>query len=261
MEKEFIRLINIMKRLRGKNGCPWDREQNHETILRCLVEECYEFYDAVIERDYSKMCEELGDIMLQIVFHSQIAKENRLFNIKDVLKSICDKLERRHPHVFSNTEVKNSNEVLINWEKIKKVEKEGKNGRSVLDNIPKALPALLKAFKTQKRVARVGFDWKNVDPVLNKILEEINELKAEIEKGNTGNIKGEIGDVLFSVVNLARHLKIDPEEALNTTNKKFEKRFKKIEKRIEKQGKKMDELSLEELDNYWEEEKLKSSCT
>jgi len=258
---EFLRLIRIMSRLRGKKGCPWDREQTHESLLRCLIEEAYEFYEAVLEKDDRRMCEELGDLLLQIVFHAQLASERRAFGMAGVCRSISDKLVHRHPHVFGKIKVKDSDEVISNWEKIKRNEK-GNGGRvSVLDGIPKAFPALLKALKIQKRVARVGFDWKRARPILDKIFEEIGEIRAEMKKRGRSareNLALEIGDLLFAAVNLSRHLKVDPEEALSLSNRKFERRFRNMEARIVSQGKSMKRMPLSVLDRYWEAEKLKS---
>ncbi|OGS34777.1 MAG: nucleoside triphosphate pyrophosphohydrolase [Elusimicrobia bacterium RIFOXYB2_FULL_49_7] len=261
MDKSFARLVSIMRRLRSSKGCPWDREQTHETILRCLIEEAYEFYEAVLEKDDAKMCEELGDLLLQIVFHAQMAAERRAFNAADVCRAISDKLERRHPHVFGRTRVKNSDEVVSNWEKIKRTEKSNRARTSILDGIPKAFPALLKAYKIQKRAARGGFDWKRITPVIGKIEEEIREVRAEINsraKDRRRKITLEIGDLFFAVVNLSRHLHVDPEEALSLANRKFEIRFRNVEQRLLAEGKKMRRLSLRELDRYWDAEKLKN---
>ena len=257
MEKELTRLYKIMQRLRRPGGCPWDREQTHESLLKCLIEESYEFHEAVMEKDYGKMCEELGDIMLQIVFHTVIAEETKKFKLADVFNSISDKLMRRHPHVFGKVSVKNSDEVVVNWEKIKRGEAGSRDRKSILDGIPSAMPAMLRSLKVQKRVAKVGFDWKKAKPIFDKIAEETRELKAEIKGKNPERVMQELGDVLFSVVNLARHLEVDPEEALQRTNKKFINRFKGMEERILADGKAPQDLSLRELDRYWEAEKKK----
>jgi tetrapyrrole methylase family protein/MazG family protein len=258
MQAEITRLYKIMKRLRGPKGCPWDREQTHESLLKCLIEECYEFYEAVMDKDSAKMCEELGDIMLQVVFHSVIARETGGFDLKDVLKTISDKLIRRHPHVFGKVKVKNSDEVVVNWEKIKRGEKSVMHRQSVLDGVPRAMPAMLRALKVQKRAAKVGFDWKRAGPIIGKIREETGELQAEIRKNNRVRLTHELGDMLFSVVNLARHLQVDPEEALQRTNRKFIKRFAGMEKAILSRGLKLQDLTLKQLDLFWEAEKKNS---
>jgi MazG family protein len=257
---EFLRLIRIMSRLRGRGGCPWDREQTHESLLKCLIEEAYEFHEAALSKDDGKMREELGDLMLQIVFHAQLASERKAFGMAEVCRSIADKLIRRHPHVFGRAKVRDSGEVLSRWEKIKRSEP-GNRRLSVLDGIPAAFPALLKALKLQKRAARTGFDWKRTRPILGKIMEEIGEIRAEIKKrGRPGreNLALEIGDLLFSVVNLARHLKVDPEVALSLSNRKFERRFRAMELRIASRGGCMKRMTLPALDRYWDAEKLKS---
>lgn len=261
MEKELKRLYNVMDKLRKPGGCPWDREQTHESLIKCLIEECYEFQEAVIEKDAAKMCEELGDIMLQVVFHSIIAAEKKRFKIKDVFNTVADKLIRRHPHVFGNVQVKNSDEVVTNWEKIKKGEAMSKDRTSILDGIPSAMPAMLRSLKLQKRAAKVGFDWKTPAPILSKIREEIRELEHELKQRNRQKLADELGDVLFSVVNLARRLELDPEEALQRTNRKFTERFKGMEKSVKKTGDELSDLTLKELDRYWEAEKRRKPST
>jgi tetrapyrrole methylase family protein / MazG family protein len=252
---ELRRLYAIMKRLRAPGGCPWDREQTHASLLKCLIEECYEFHEAVMDGDPAKMCEELGDIMLQVVFHSVIARETGAFDLKNVLKTISDKLVRRHPHVFGKVKVKDSDEVVTNWEKIKRGEKSAMHRESILDGIPNAMPAMLRALKVQKRAAKAGFDWKKAGPIIDKIHEETDELKAEIRKNDPERLTHELGDMLFSVVNLARHLHVDPEEALQRTNRKFIHRFRGMEKKIRSQGLRLQDLSLKKLDRFWEAEK------
>ncbi|OGJ93778.1 MAG: nucleoside triphosphate pyrophosphohydrolase [Candidatus Raymondbacteria bacterium RifOxyC12_full_50_8] len=248
-----------MARLRGPKGCPWDREQNHRTILRCLIEEAYEFYEAALDNDPAAMCEELGDLMLQIVFHAQMAAEKRRFSMDDVLRSISDKLERRHPHVFGSAVVKDSGQVISNWERIKRNEPHNRRRVSLLDGIPAHMPAVLKAFKIQKRVGRAGFDWKDTRGIFDKIGEETGELRAAVRSGRAYRIRDELGDLLFSVVNLARKLDIDPEEALALTNKKFSRRFKGMEVRIARDGKKLERMSLAEMDTYWDKEKRRDA--
>ncbi|MBL8027724.1 MAG: nucleoside triphosphate pyrophosphohydrolase [Fibrobacteres bacterium] len=258
MDSQIERLVGIMRRLRAPGGCPWDREQSHESLLKCLIEECYEFYEAVLEKDDAKIAEELGDLLLQVVFHTTLGEENGRFDLNKVASIISDKLERRHPHVFGDVKVDSSAEVVTNWEKIKRGETGNESRKSILDGIPVAMPALLKAHKIQIKAAKVGFDWKEPAPVINKVKEEISEFEAEIAEQNLTKMKSELGDVLFSVVNLARHFGIDPEEALSETNKKFEKRFRGMEQKVSAEGKSLNGMSLEEMDYYWEAEKKKS---
>jgi len=247
--KEFDELVNIMATLRQK--CPWDKKQDHESLRQYLIEETYEVIDSIEEKNDEHLKEELGDLLLQIVFHAEIAKENRKFEIKDIIKTISDKLIRRHPHVFKDLKLETPEEVVTNWEIIKK--NEGK--KSTLDGMPRALPALLKAHRIQEKAASVGFDWELTDDIFKKIEEEINELKESVRKKGIKEIEEETGDLLFSIVNISRRLKINPEDALRKTNKKFINRFKYIEKKITEQKKKMENVSLEEMDKYWEEAK------
>ncbi len=254
--KSFYKLVDVMKKLRGKNGCPWDKKQNHKSLKPYLIEEVYEVIDAIDREDYNDLKEELGDLLLQIVFHSQIAKENGIFTIDDVAEGIVEKLIRRHPHVFGDVKVKDSDEVLKNWEKIKK--EEGKE--SVLDGVPKGLPALLKARRVQEKAKRVGFDWKNIDGALEKVEEEFKELKEAIKSNKKDEISEEFGDLLFSLVNVSRFLGIDAEDSLQQTINKFMERFKAIENKIKKSEKKnIEEYSLEELDELWDRVKEEKS--
>jgi len=249
---KFYHLVDIMHKLRGKNGCPWDREQSHESLKPYLVEETYEVLDAIDKKDDEVLREELGDLLLQIVFHAQIAAEEGRFSIDDVADSIVTKLKRRHPHVFGEVEVKDSDEVLQNWEKIKKTE--GK--RSVLEGVPEGLPALLKARRVQEKVKRVGFDWEESDGPFEKVFEEIKELKAAVQQGDKKQMEEEFGDILFSLVNVSRFLRIDAEECLRSTIRKFIERFRYIETRVADNGEKpIEDYSLKELDILWEEAK------
>jgi tetrapyrrole methylase family protein/MazG family protein len=249
---ELYRLVDVMKRLRSPGGCPWDREQTHESLKPYLLEEAYEVLSAIDMHDDEELKEELGDLLLQIVFHAQLADEENRFSIDDVAESIVKKLIRRHPHVFSEVKVNGSEEVLQNWEKIKK--DEGK--KSALDGVPPTLPALLKARRVQEKAKRVGFDWDNAEGAFEKVVEEVNELKKAIVEGKKGTVEEELGDVLFSIVNVSRFVDVDAEDSLRKTINKFMARFQYIEKKIEKHGKKpLEHHSLGELDHLWEKAK------
>jgi tetrapyrrole methylase family protein/MazG family protein len=248
----FDKLVDVMARLRREDGCPWDREQSHESLKPYIIEESYEVLDAIDRKDDDELREELGDLLLQIVFHAQIAAEQSRFTMYDVASDIVEKLKRRHPHVFGNVEVEDSREVLRNWEEIKK--EEGKD--SVLDGVPAGLPALLKAQRVQEKVGRVGFDWESIGCTFDKVCEEIGELEKAVEGGDQAGIEEEFGDILFSLVNVARFLNINAEESLRQTTKKFSHRFRYIENRIEEKGERpIEEYSLEELDALWDEAK------
>ncbi len=248
------RLLDIMSILRSKKGCPWDREQTLATLKQHLVEESYETLDAIDSGDRDKLAEELGDVLLQVVFQSQICTEEGSFTFDDVARHICEKLIRRHPHVFGNVRVSGSGEVLKNWEKIKRTEKAGAP-RSAVAGIPRHMPALHKAQQVQRRAARVGFDWSAVHQVLEKVEEEVVEVKAAMKSRRKSHIKEEIGDLLFAVVNLSRFLGHNAEEALEETIAKFIRRFQGIEDRLHAQGRKMTDCRLEELDAIWNEMK------
>lgn len=247
----FEKLIELMEKLRGEYGCPWDKEQTHKSLRSCLLEETYEVIETLDDNDNQKLKIELGDLLLQIVFHSQIAKENNEFNIEDVVNAISDKLIRRHPHVFSDVTLKNSGEVLKNWEQIKKEEKKNLGYSSILDGIPKHTPSLLLAHRIQDRVARVGFDWEHIKDVEKKLDEEIGEFKEACNKKDKQAILDELGDVFFSLVNIARFLELDPEEALQKTITKFIKRFNYIEKEIHDNKESFDDYNLAELEELW----------
>lgn len=248
----FKRLLDIMDELREK--CPWDSKQTFES-LRCLtIEETYELTDAILAQNPAEMRGELGDLMLHLVFYSKIADEKGQFNITDVLNGICEKLIRRHPHIFSTTQVNDDEDVKINWEKIKL--KEGKN-KTVLGGVPQSLPALVKAYRIQDKAHGVGFDWNDSELVWDKVKEEMNEFKAEMDK-NSVNKEEEFGDLLFALVNYARHQHIHPEDALEKTNRKFIKRFQYIENKAIANGKSIADLSLDEMENLWQEAKSTS---
>ena len=250
----FLILVAVMEKLRSEKGCVWDREQTHKTIKKNLVEEAYEAVESIEGESYQELKEELGDILLQVMFHSQIARENSEFDINDVLRNILYKLVRRHPHVFGDKLVAGSQEVLANWEDIKKEERKEKssNDLSVFTNIPKMLPSLHYANEIQSRAARFGFDWEKSNDVLDKIKEEIEELERELPGGKIGQISDELGDILFSIVNLSRHLKIDSEESLKNTCKKFINRFDFMEDYALKHGLDFKNLSLVEKEKLWE---------
>ena len=248
-------LEEIMSELRGPNGCDWDKKQDHETLKRYIIEEAYELCQAIDNDDIDEMIEELGDILLQVVFHCQIGKETGFFDLSEVVNGICNKLIYRHPHVFKNVEV-DMNNFDKTWEDLKKKEKGESTVTEGLSRIPNHLPALIKAEKIQKKAALVGFDWDDISDVYKKIEEEYKELLDECKEGNIKYIKEELGDLLFSIVNLARFLKIDPEESLNLTNNKFIKRFKFIEDSAINSDKNLEDMTLEEMDKLWEKAKL-----
>ena len=245
----FDRLLTIMDELREK--CPWDQKQTMETLRPLTIEETYELGDAILDKDLKEVKNELGDLLLHIVFYAKIGSETNDFDISDVINSICEKLIHRHPHIYSDVEVKDEKEVKQNWENLKL--KEGKT--SVLEGVPKSLPALVKASRIQEKVAGVGFDWEHPDQVWEKVDEEIGELKAEIHNKNQDATENEFGDVLFSLINYARFLKINPENALERTNKKFIKRFQYLESKAKTLQKSLSEMTLAEMDVYWEEAK------
>jgi tetrapyrrole methylase family protein/MazG family protein len=243
-----------MRRLRGPGGCPWDAEQTHESLKRYLLEECYEVFEAIDLGNPELLQEELGDLMLQPVFHAAIAEERGEFTMDDVLRTLCDKLVRRHPHVFGDQVVKSANEQVENWEKIKKAEK-GEERKSALAGIPPHLPALLKAQKITEKAARVGFDWEHVDQVFAKVHEELHEFDEAMAGGDQERMEAELGDLLFAIVNLGRFLALDPEEALRKTISRFTRRFGHIEETLHQRGISLKDATLEEMDRLWEEAK------
>lgn len=250
MHKEkFDTLVNIMRRLRTE--CSWDKAQTFDSIKSATLEETYEVIEAIDEQNYDDLKNELGDLMLHILFHSVIAEDKNLFNINDVIESITDKLIRRHPHIFSDVEVKNNKEIERNWERIKM--SEGRN--SILEGIPKKLPELQKATRMQEKVAKIGFDWENKEDVWNKVIEEIEEMHESEKSGNKELLEKEMGDVFFSLINYSRFLGISAEDALRRTNSKFIKRFNYIEEKLKEENRSITESSLEEMDKYWEESK------
>ena len=248
-------LLEIMKELRSPNGCPWDREQDHHSIRNDFIEETYEAIDAIDRDDATDMCEELGDVLLQVVFHSQIEAEKKSFDFTDVCDGICKKLIERHPHVFGSVNVNNSDEVLDNWDKIKQKSKNQTTYTDTLKSGPMAFPALLRAEKVQKRAKKAGFDWDNAEDASKKIDEELAEFKEAVRNGNQEQMFEEYGDLLFSMVNVSRFLKINSEQALHGAADKFIKRFEKVEKLAEQKEIDMKSSSLEVLDRLWEEAK------
>ena len=244
----FERLLNIMDDLREK--CPWDKKQTIQTLRHLTIEETYELADAILDENMNDIKEEIGDIMLHMVFYSKIASETNDFDIADSLNAVCDKLVERHPHIYGDVVAETEEEVKKNWEKIKL--KSGK--KSVLEGVPKSLPALVKASRIQEKARGIGFDWDNKDQVWEKVQEEIQELKVEIDS-DSSKIEDEFGDVLFSLINYARFIGVNPENALEKTNKKFIKRFQYLEVESKKDGKELSEMSLEEMDIYWEKAK------
>ena len=247
--KAINRLLDIMDDLREK--CPWDKKQTLESLRHLTIEETYELADAILDNDLQEIKKELGDVLLHIVFYTKIGSEKNAFDIADVANSICDKLIDRHPHIYGDVKVDNEEDVKRNWEQLKL--KEGKT--SVLEGVPKSLPAVVKANRIQDKVAGVGFDWEQPEQVWEKVQEELSELNTEIKKGNKDNIEKEFGDVLFSMINYARFIGVNPENALEKTNKKFINRFQYLEKAAKKEGKQLSEMSLAEMDVYWEASK------
>jgi len=247
--EQFERLIAIVKTLRGSSGCEWDRAQTSESLTPYFLEEAYETIEAIHEDDQMKLKEELGDLMLHIVFQADIAQEKKTFDLADSLKNICDKLERRHPHVFGDTVVNGVAEIKQNWEEIKL--EEGR--KSLMEGLPKTLPALLFARRIQERASQVGFDWDKIDSVWEKVHEEIDELKEAIEKTDREMIELELGDLLFSLVNLSRFLDINPEQALKATSAKFVNRFQYIEEKLNAKNQSLKDTTLEEMDSLWNE--------
>ncbi len=248
-------LVGIMKKLRSPEGCPWDKEQSHESIKRYIIEEVYEFVESIEENNPEKMKDELGDLLFQIVFHCQLAAEENNFSIYDVINASAEKMVRRHPHVFGENKLEKDHEVVDQWEKIKNTEHHHKDRESILDGIPRQLPSLIRAYKAQKKVARVGFDWDKPEQIIEKIEEELQETKEAIAHGDEEHIKEEIGDLFFVVSNLARFLHYDPEELSRKSVDKFIRRFKKIEQELEKRGSSVHESTLEEMDAIWNQHK------
>ena len=254
MKYSFEDFIRIIADLRGENGCPWDKEQTYKTMKSNVLEESYEVIDAC-ETGGLKLADELGDLLLQVVMLSQIAKEAGEFDITDVIDLISKKMIHRHPHVFGNVKADTAEEVLKNWDKIKREDKKDSSVTNSLMDITKTLPSVLKAHKVQSRASKVGFDWDNTDDVFGKVFEEIDELKAAYKSRNEADVHEELGDLMFSVINLSRFLKVNPELALNDSTDKFVNRFRKIEQEAKIQGKNIDDMTFEEMDSLWEKVK------
>ncbi len=248
--KAFDRLLTIMDELREQ--CPWDKKQTMQSLRHLTIEETYELGDAILDNDLQEVKKELGDLLLHIVFYSRIGSETKDFDIADVINEICEKLISRHPHIYGDISVENEEDVKRNWEQLKL--KEGK--KSVLEGVPNSLPALVKASRIQDKVAGVGFDWEEPQQVFEKLQEELGELQQEVEENNREKIEAEFGDVLFSMINYARFLKVNPEDALERTNKKFIKRFQYLEQKAKEQNKSLKDMTLGEMDVFWEEAKL-----
>lgn len=251
--KEFDKLLEIMNKLRNpEKGCHWDNEQTHKSLIPHMIEEVYEISDAITQENFESLKEELGDLLLHIIFQAKIAEQEENFTIKDVLEKVNEKMIQRHPHIFGDVKVKNSKDVEHNWEKIKKEEKNHR--KSILEGLPKSLPALIKARRIQNKAATVGFDWDNVDKIFSKLKEEIGEFEEEYKVHNQKKMSDEMGDILFAIVNIARKLQIDSELALNNSIKKFIKRFEFIEKKLKKN---IFSAGLDEMENLWQEAKKK----
>ena len=253
----FSKLIKITDTLMGDNGCPWDKVQTRESLKPYLVEETYEVLEALDANDPEKIKDELGDLLYQILFHSKISSLKGEFNFRDVINNLSEKMVRRHPHVFKEGELNTPDQVVKQWEEIKRNEKNQANQKSILDNIPKNLPSLLRAQKLQKKAAKEGFDWDQISDVFDKLDEEIAEFKEAVLKKKSADIQNEIGDIIFVITNIAKCYKIDAEEALRSTNNKFIKRFQYIEQKIKAKGKTLKDSPLEEMERYWQEAKNK----
>ena len=250
MKRSFDDLVQLMTRLRGPDGCPWDRKQTLPDLKPFVIEEAYEVVDAIDRDDRAALLEEIGDLLLEAVFISEITREEGTFDVYDSITAIHDKLVRRHPHVFGDVEAKDAEQVLVNWEKLKQDERKAEN-KSLLAGIPQSMPALLKASRLTEKAARVGFDWRRTEEVFDKLDEEIAELREAVASGDPSHVHDEIGDLLFTIANIARKVNVNPEEALQSTNRKFMRRFQSMESRVDT----FEGMSLEEMDRLWDEAK------
>jgi len=254
MQRSFDELVQLMTKLRGPDGCPWDRKQTLPSLKPFVIEESYEVVDAIDRDDRLDLCEELGDFLLQAVFIAEVTREEGSFDIYDAVTAIYEKLVRRHPHVFGDVEARDAEQVLVNWEKLKNEERKAEN-KSVLAGVPRSLPALLKAARLTEKAARVGFDWRRTDDVFAKLDEEIGELREAIASGDEAQVHDELGDLLFTIANIARKLNVNAEEALQSTNRKFRRRFESMESSVREGGRNLDQLTLEQMDALWDEAK------
>ena len=255
MEKKFDALVQLIEVLRGEAGCPWDRQQTKESLKSFLIEEAYEVIEAIGQDSAERLKEEVGDLLFQLLFLCQICKEQGDFTLDEVLKGVMEKMMRRHPHVFGEEKLSSAREVWEKWESLKREEGGGQPSKSLMNNLPAELPALLKAYMISARVARVGFDWEKGSDILSKLEEEVKEFKEACQQGPPDKMEQEIGDILFVLVNIARHLGVNPEIALQRTNRKFMQRFKYIEEKLQAKGKDIAEATLEEMEELWQEAK------
>jgi MazG family protein len=253
-KRSFDDLVSLMTTLRGPNGCPWDRKQTLPDLKPYVIEEAYEVVDAIDRDDRNALLEEIGDFLLEAVFIAEVTREEGSFDVYDSIGAIHDKLVRRHPHVFGEVEAKDAEQVLVNWEKLKSDERKAER-KSVLSGVPQSLPALLKASRLTEKAARVGFDWRRTDEVFDKLHEEIGELREAIGSGQKSNVHEELGDLLFTIANIARKLEVNAEEALQSANRKFQRRFESMEAKVHAGGRNIDQLTLEEMDALWDEAK------
>jgi tetrapyrrole methylase family protein/MazG family protein len=255
MDDNFLDLVALMAKLRGPDGCPWDQKQTPESLKPFLVEECYEVIDAIDEGSPAKVKEELGDLLFQIIFHARIAEERGSFTISDVIAGNIEKMVRRHPHVFGDARISTDKEVIVKWEEIKKKEKGYEERKSILEGVPRNLPSLLRAHSLQERAARVGFDWNHIDEALPKLDEEIAEFKESLTKEDSASVEEELGDIFFMLVNVSRFLGVNPEDALRKTISKFISRFRYIEEHAADAGKTLNQMTLDEMEQLWQEAK------
>ncbi|MDQ3282882.1 MAG: nucleoside triphosphate pyrophosphohydrolase [Acidobacteriota bacterium] len=253
-KRTFEELVKLMTTLRAPGGCPWDRKQTLPDLKPYVIEEAYEVVDAIDRDDRRALAEEVGDMLLEAVFIAEITREEGTFDIYDSITAVHEKLVRRHPHVFGDVQANDAEEVLVNWEKLKQDERKAEN-KSVLSGVPQSMPALLKASRLTEKASRVGFDWRRTDDVFDKLDEEIGELRAAVASNDAANIHEEIGDLLFTIANIARKVNVNPEEALQSTNRKFMRRFESMESQVRARGQNLDQLQLEEMDALWDEAK------